>query len=158
MELRACWFVIYVFFAFNLAFKILNYKTIWNWRNSESSQVQAEFKLTIMAVISSLEKLTFCQISVAIFTNLSAASSYSSFMQRGAIRFMTSWFYKYSQIPSEATTRNLSYWLISNSNISGYAEVPAFRPALSPKERVIAKPGIGSYFIQTLKGPKSSPF
>lgn len=59
----------------------------------------------------------------------------------------------YYHIPSEATTKNLSYGVIARSKIYGTAFVPALIPALSPKERVIARPGIWAWAIQTLRGP-----
>jgi len=40
---------------------------------------------------------------------------------------------------------------------SGSALVPALMPALSPKDRVIANPGIKTSFIHTRSGPSYSP-
>lgn len=111
---------------------------------------------TTTTVMSSREKLTLCQISVATFTNRYAAvSNYCCW--KGIIKVITYSFSRYSQMPSEATTINLSSGLVSNSITSAYPIVPAFIPALSPKERVMARPGIATYFIHTLNGPKSSP-
>ena len=104
---------------------------------------------TTTTVMSSREKLTLCQISVATFTNRYAAvSNYCCW--KGIIKVITYSFSRYSQMPSEATTINLSSGLVSNSITSAYPIVPAFIPALSPKERVMARPGIATYFIHTL--------
>ncbi len=67
--------------------------------------------------------------------------------------FITSSFVKYSHTPSEATTINLSSYVIVNSIISGSAETPAYAPILSPILLVIAKPGASIYDNHTLSGP-----
>lgn len=58
-------------------------------------------------------------------------------------------------MPSDATTIIFYSSVRSNYKISGSPIVPAFIPALSPNERVIANPGIATSFIQTLNGPNT---
>lgn len=60
-------------------------------------------------------------------------------------------------MPSLARTINLSQGVNSNSVNSGIAVTPTLAAIISPKDLVIAKPGISSFLSQTLKGPRAFP-
>jgi hypothetical protein len=60
---------------------------------------------------------------------------------------------KNSQTPSLAKTINLSSGLKSSSRISGSAVTPTLEATSSPKDLVIASPGISYSLSHTLSGP-----
>lgn len=61
-----------------------------------------------------------------------------------------------SQTPSEARTRNLSSDVNFHSDISGSERTPTDAAIWSPKDLVIARPGMSSDFSHTLGGPINS--
>jgi len=84
-------------------------------RKDYHCRLAGECKLTTMAVMSSLDRLTLCHIYVDIFISLSQAKSRSYCRKNGIVKVITSSFYRYYQIPSDAITINLSYYVMSNS-------------------------------------------
>ena len=67
---------------------------------------------------------------------------------------ITSWLLNLSQIPSDPITRILSLELrLGKYEISGFAVTPTLVAAMSPIERVMARPGTYLFLSQTRLGP-----
>lgn len=111
------------------------------------------FNFTKINVMSSLDRNFYSHNSTAFFNSLSHPYYSFIYLSYFPIYFITSLFYICYHIPSEPINKYLFFSDIVNSVTYGSPIVPAFIPALSPNERVIANPGLLIYFIHTLKGP-----